>query len=693
MNACPLESAKGAFESESAKERDMKDLAVVNVRNMALVGHTGSGKTSLLDALLFKLGVNDRLGSPSEGSSVADWSDEEKDRKITIWAKPFNAVYASAQGGKYDLVVTDTPGYADFYGQAVAATAVADAGLVVVDAASGIQVGTNRAWRRCENLGMPRGIAITGLDKDNTSFEDTLLALRSVWGDRCRPASVLGKDKKSVVDVLAGGGEVDTLKSALVEAAAETDDQLIEKYLGGETLAPTEIAAGLRKAVATGKLIPIFVVLPKLGAGIVELLEGLVRFFPSPADRDIKDADGNAVASGAEAPFVGQVWKAVNDPFVGQLTILRVVGGTLRSDSEIYNATKEQKERIGTLYLLNGKKQESVTEAGAGEIVALAKLKATVINDTLCAPGKSVKLTPIQFPNPTAAYAVAPKTQGDEDKLSTGLHRVADEDPTLKVERNAETKELILYGMGDLHLDITLQRMKKRHNVEILLSTPKVPYKETVTALGEGHYKHKKQTGGRGQYGEVYLRVQPMKSGDTEWFEDALVGTNVPRNFLPAIQKGCLEGMNRGALAGYPVTNTKVSIYDGSSHDVDSSEIAFKIAAARAFSDGMGKARAVLLEPIVTVRIMVPDQYMGDITGDMNHKRGRILGIGTEDGMQVITAEVPQAEMFRYSSELRSMTGGRGSFEMEFARYDIVPSNVTQKIIAEAQKNRKAEEE
>ncbi|MBU1692442.1 MAG: elongation factor G [Verrucomicrobia bacterium] len=672
----------------------MKELAARNVRNIALVGHTGSGKTSLLDAMLYKLGVNDRLGSPAESSSMADWSDEEKDRKITIWAKPFNAVYASAQGGKYDLVVTDTPGYADFYGQMVAATAVADAGLVVVDAASGIQVGTNRAWRHCEALGLPRGIAITGLDKENTSFDDTLNALRSVWGDRCRPASVPTPDGKGVVDVLGGaGGDIEALKNALVEAAAETDDQLIEKYLGGETLTPEEIATGLRKAVATGKLIPVFVVLPKLGAGIVELMEGLVRFFPSPLDREVKDAESHPVEPGAESPFVGQVWKAVNDPFVGQLTILRVFGGTLRSDSEIYNATKEQKERIGTLYLLNGKKQESVTEAGAGEIVALAKLKVTMINDTLCAPGKSITLKPIQFPNPTAAYAVAPKTQGDEDKLSTGLHRVADEDPTLKVDRNAETKELILYGMGDLHLDITLQRMKKRSNVEIVLSTPKVPYKETVTALGEGHYKHKKQTGGRGQYGEVYLRVQPKKPGETEWFEDALVGTNVPRNFLPAIQKGCLEGMNRGAVAGYPVINTKVSIYDGSSHDVDSSEIAFKIAAARAFSDGMGKARAVLLEPIMTVRIMVPDQYMGDITGDMNHKRGRILGIGTEDGMQVITAEVPQAEMFRYSSELRSITGGRGSFEMEVARYDIVPSNVAQKIIAEAQKNRKAEEE
>ena len=670
----------------------MKDIAVANVRNVALVGHTGSGKTTLLDALLFKLGINDRLGSPADGTSFADWTEEEKERKITIWAKSFSGV-CSAAGVKHNLVVLDTPGYADFYGQVVAATAVADAALIVVDAASGIQVGTTRMWRRCETLGLPRGIVLTGLDKENTDFNATLEALRGVWGDRCRPV-VIPAGAKGVADVLAGeSAETAAARSALIEAAAETDDQLIEKYLGGETLTAAEIASGLRKAVATGKLIPVFVALPKQNAGITELMDNLARLFPSPLDRAVKDTEGHALGAGPEAPFVAQVWRAVNDPFVGQLTMLRILGGALRADSEVYNATKEQKERIGTLYLLNGKKQESVAEAGAGEIVALAKLKVTSLNDTLCAAGKAVQVAPIVFPVPMAAYAVAPKTQGDEDKLGTGLNRVAEEDPTLKVERNTETKELILYGMGDLHLDITLARMKKRSNVDILLSTPKVAYRETVTALGEGHYKHKKQTGGRGQYGEVYLRVRPMKAGETEWFEDALVGTNVPRNFLPAIQKGCLEGLTRGALAGYPVTNTLVSIYDGSSHDVDSSEIAFKIASARAFSDGMSKARPVLLEPIVTLKVMVPDQYMGDITGDLNHKRGRILGIGSEDGMQVITAEAPMAEMFRYSSELRSITGGRGSYEMAFARYDIVPSNVAQKIIAEAQKNRKGEEE
>ncbi len=678
----------------------MKDIAIANVRNFALMGHTGAGKTVLADAILFKMGVNDRFGSTADGSSMADWTDEEKERKITIWAKPFDGIYKATSGQKFDFVMLDTPGYADFYGQTVGASAIVDAGLIVIDATGGIQVGTNRSWRRCETLGLPRGIAVTGLDKENANFDEAVKAIQAVWGARCIPAVIPAKDGKKVVDVLSPDAppadvadRVEALKGALIESAAESDDKLIEKYLGGEALTPDEIASGLRKAVAQCKLVPIFAVVAKNDLGVVELLDNVGRLFPSPLDRQIKDAAGNAVDVSTSAPFSGMVWRVINDPFVGHLSFVRIFSGTLKADSEIFNATKGAKERVGSLFFLNGKKQETIPEAEAGDIVALAKLKNTGLNDTLCATGKSLKFAPIVFPNPTAAYAVAPKTQGDEDKIGTALHRVADDDPTIKVERNTETKELIISGVGDVHLDVTISRMKKRSNVDVLLSTPKVPYKETVTAVGEGHYKHKKQSGGRGQYGEVYLRVMPLKAGETEWFEDALVGTAVPRNFLPAIEKGLHEGLSRGAVAGYPVTNTKVAVYDGSSHDVDSSEIAFKIASSRAFADGMSKARPVLLEPIMTVKVFVPDQYMGDITGDMNHRRGRILGIGSEDGMQVITAEVPQAEMFRYSSELRSITGGRGSFEMEFNRYDVVPSNIAQKVIAEAQKNKKEEKE
>jgi elongation factor G len=671
----------------------MKDIPVADVRNVVLVGHTGCGKTTLIDAILHKTGVNDRLGQVAQGSSMADWTDEEKERKLTIYAKSFQTTYAAKSGKKAGFTFIDTPGYADFYGQLVAGTAIADAALVVIDAASGIQVGTTRAWRRCEALGLPRGIVITGLDKENVSFDDTLSAIQELWGKKCVPVELPTKDRHAIIDILASqqvpeelSAEAEKDKSILEEDAAEEDDKLLDKYLSGEHLNEAELTGGLRLAIARGHLVPVFETEALQGIGITELLEELARLFPSPLDRAAKAEDGTDVDISADAPFSGRVWRTVNDPHVGQLSYLRIVSGTLRSDSDVFNSSKDQKERSGPLHIFNGKKDELVQEAKAGDIVALAKLKFTSTGDTLCAPGKAIKYARIDFPNPVMAMAIAPKTAGDDDKISVGLQRIVDEDPTLRVERNTETHEMILAGMGDIHIDVAVSRMKKRSNVDVVLSTPKVSYKETITAKAEGHYRHKKQSGGRGQYGEVYLRVEPLRQQDEPWFVDALVGTSIPRNFLPAIEKGLLEGMTRGALAGYPVVNAKVTVYDGSYHEVDSSEIAFKIAGARAFSEGMTKAKPVLLEPVLTVKIVVPDRYMGDITGDLNQRRGRILGIDQEDGMQAITAEVPQAEMFRYASELRSITHGQGSFESGFARYDVVPGNVAQKIIAEAQK-------
>ena len=672
----------------------MKDIPIAEVRNFVLVGHTGSGKTALVDALLYKLGVNDRLGNPGDGTSMADWTDEEKSRKISVWAKPFDAVWRPKGGKALRLVMLDTPGYADFFGQVVAATQVADAAVIAVDATAGVQVGTVRAWKRCEALGLPRAIVITGLDKENADFEGTVAALQDVWGARCEVVTFPAADKKGVVDVLsAPAGAADAARAKLTDVAAESSDALIEKVLNGETLTADELSGGLRAAVAQAKFIPVFAVMARQSLGLDELLAGFARLLPAPADRPGRDADGKALNPAADAPLVAQVWRSINDPFVGQLTLARIWGGTLKENSEVFNATKEQKERVGTVYFINGKKNDPAPEAQAGDIVALAKLKATGLNDTLTAVGKPAKLAPIVFPNPVVSFAVTPKNQGDEDKLGQGLHRVADDDPTIHVERNEATHELIITGMGDVQIDAAMERMKARSKVEVTLSTPKVAYKETVTAKGEGHYKHKKQSGGRGQYGEVYLRIEPMKAGAEEWFVDGIVGTSLPRNFLPAIEKGLVDGMTRGAVAGYPVVNTMVTVYDGSSHDVDSSEIAFKIAARTAFKDGMTKARPVLLEPIMNIRVTIPGEFMGDCTGDLNHRRGRIMGMESEDGMQVIVAEVPQAEVFKYSSELRSMTGGRGSFELSFNRYEVVPSNVAQKVIAEAAKNKQAEEE
>lgn len=679
----------------------MKDISVVDTRTFAIVGHTGSGKTTLVDALLFKLGINDRMGLIANGSSAADYTNEEKNRRISIFAKPFCGAFKTAAGKNVNVVFVDTPGYLDFVGQVISATHAVETALVAVDAVAGVQVGTRRAWKTAQQRGLARAIVITGLDRENADFRKVLESLQANFGAKCIPV-VLPQPGGGVLDVLGNQSDVpaevaeqvSALKAQLTEIAAETDDTLIEKFLGGEELSPAEQMSGLRKAVAHGNLIPVFAcgVLKDM-MGVAELLEGVARLFPSPCDKPPRDIEGRTIGTDPNDPFVGFVWRTVNDPFVGQLTFLRVLGGMLKSDSEVWNAVKGQKERIGTVLLLNGRKQESIPAATAGDIVALPKLKVTGVCDTLCSIGQNTRCAPIQFPKPVMFQAVRAKSQADEDKLGVALSRLCDEDPTLHVERNRETKETVLQGLGDVHLDVAAELMRNRSNVDVLLSTPKVPYRETVTARGEGHYKHKKQTGGRGQYGEVYLRVEPNPQGNDEWFVDAVVGGVIPGNFMPAVQKGLLDAMQSGTLAGYPVTDVKVTVYDGSYHEVDSSEISFKIAAARAFKEGMKNAKPVLLEPIMRVKIMVPEQFMGDVNGDLNHRRGRILGMENEEGVQVILAEVPQAELFRYAAELRSMTGGQGTFEMEFCRYEQVPTHVAQKVIAAAAKEKEEEEE
>lgn len=667
----------------------MTQVPVAQTRNVVVLGHTGSGKTTLIDSILFKTGFNDRLGLVANGSSMADWTDEEKDRKISIWAKPFHVRHKTTEGVDMDLTLLDTPGYLDLFGQAVAAASVADAALIVVDAVSGIQVGSTRAWRLCDALELPTAVVITGLDKENADFDQALAAIQSAWGRKCVPVELPTHDRHAIIDILSEGKvpdelatEVEVVMNVLEEDAAEEDDALLDKYLSGEHLSHEELTAGLRVAVKRRHIVPVFEAEALEGVGISELMDEILRLFPSPLDRDVLDAEDHALKVGAEAPFCGLVWRAVNDPFMGQMQFLRVLAGTLTADSEVFNVTKNQKERIGPLHIYNGKKDETVASATAGQIVALAKLKATGINDTLCAVGHEIRIAPIEFPKPVMSVAVVPKTQGDDDKAGIGLHRIVEEDPTLLLERNTETHELILSGMGDIHLDIAVSRMRKRSNVEVDLKVPKVAYKETVTGYGEGHHKHKKQSGGRGQYGEVYLKVEARDPADEAWFVNEVVGGAIPRNFMPAVEKGVLEGLQRGVLAGFPVINAKVRVYDGTYHDVDSSEVAFKIAGSRAFSDGASKAKPMLLEPIMNLRITFPEQYMGDITGDLNHRRGRILGIEVDAGMQVITAEAPQAEIFRYAAELRSITQGQGVFEASFVRYDVVPAPIAQKIIA-----------
>ena len=673
----------------------MKNIPVTDVRNFAILGHSGSGKTTLTDALAFKLGLTDRQGAVDAGSSVSDYTDEEKNRKISIFASPFAAEYAGASGRRYDVNFIDTPGYMDFYGQVLGAVRAADAALIAVDAVGGIQVGTNRAWLACrENKLTARGFVVTGLDRENASFDKTVEAIQAAFGASCVPVMLPLADGQ-VLDILDAktfpsdvAGKAEAIKGALVEQAAATDDTMIEKFLNGDALEADEIANGLVSAVAEGTLYPIFVCLRLKGIGVAEMLNRICRLFPSPERRVFLDADGQPIAADPGAPFTGLVFRTAIDTFVGQLNYVRVIAGTIKPQTELLNTSNGVRENAGALILTVGKKQSPVESAGPGDIVAIPKLKDTHTGQTLAAPGATVKLPKFALPQPVHYAAVTAKTQVDEDKMGVALTRICEQFPSIQIDRNVETKEVVVKGLGDVHIDVAVRLMKSQSNAAVDTSVPKVAYRESVTSMGEGHHRHKKQTGGRGQFGEVYLRVMPLPEGETEWFLNKVVGGAIPGNFIPAVHKGVNEGLLTGAVAGYPVQKVKVEIYDGSYHDVDSSEVAFKIAGARAFRDAMSKAKPVLLEPIMTVRITIPDTFMGAITGDLNHRRGRMLGMEMVEGMQIITAEVPMAELFQYCAQLRSLTGGQGSFEMELARYDIVPSQITQKIAAEAAKNR-----
>ena len=671
----------------------MSDVPAANIRNFVILGHSGTGKTTLTDALAFKLGLNDRLGLVANGSSISDTSDEEKNRKISIFATPFMGEYALS-GENYRLVFTDAPGFMDFYGQVLGAIRAADFALITVDAVSGVQVGTRRAWKACKDSNLPAvGFVITGLDKDNANFEKTLASIRETFGMNCVPVTAL-VNPTSVTNLLEATdlpANLEEIHQSLAEAAAETDEALMEKYFADGTLSPEEIRKGLHIGIDAGTVHPIYSVMSLKDIGVTELITSICRLLPAPGEREFKDVSGQVITADPNGPLVAQVWRTAADPFIGQLNYVRILSGTMTPGMTLQNNSTESKETVSGMVQVLGKKQVPIAKAVPGDIVAIPKFKTVKTGHTLAA-GFAGKLPEIEFPQPVFFMALAAKTQADEDKLSTAIHRILDADPTMHYEKNTETKEVVLKGLGDVHIDVTVNLMKSQSNVSVELSTPKVPYRETVTAMGEGHYRHKKQSGGRGQFGEVYLRVYPRREGETgEWFMNKTVGGSIPGNFIPAILKGVNEGMLAGAIAGYPVQGINIEVYDGAFHDVDSSEIAFKIAGRGALREGMTKARPVLLEPIMKLKITIPEAFMGAISGDMPHKRGRVLGMEAAEGVQVITAEVPMAELFKYAAELRSITGGQGSFVMAFDRYDIVPSNVAQKIIAEAVKHHVAD--
>jgi len=670
--------------------------SVKKIRNFALVGHAGSGKTSLSDLMLYKSGAVTRVGSVNEGTSVSDYRPEEQDRKSSV----FNAIM-NCEWNDHQFFFTDTPGFADFGGEPRSALAASDMALIVVDAVDGIGPGTLRAWKQAKENNIPRAFFINGLDKEESHYADIVAELQESYGKtHCIPLTLpIGKGStfKEVVHVLlskeipeeyAEAAAED--KEMLMDTVAETDEELMMRYLDGEELSEEEVSKGLHAAINSGAVIPIFAGSVSKDVGIKELMNGIINLFPSPiSGSNIKLEEGEAERNENDPEGLAVVLKSINDPFIGQLTFLRIYSGTFSSDSEVYNTTANQKERMGALLMTNGKNQKQTPKALPGSIVAVAKLKHTKIGDTLCLKSNKKIIQKVKYAAPTMSLAIYPTKKGEEDKIATAIHRYMAEDPTLKYERNPETRQEVLYGMGDLHINTIITRLKNDFKLEVRLETPRVAYRETITAIGSASYRHKKQSGGHGQFAEVHLRLEPSPTGFE--FSNEVVGGSIPKNYIPAVEKGVIETMIRGPLADSKVINIKVIVYDGKYHAVDSSEMAFKIASRGAFKAAMLECKPSILEPIMHLTIMFPEEYMGDISGDLNSRRGRILGMGHKDGLQVVEAEVPIAETFNYSSQLRSITQGRGFFEMEQDRYDTVPANLAKKIMEEVAKNREEE--
>ncbi|NLW06750.1 MAG: elongation factor G [Clostridia bacterium] len=673
-----------------------------NIRNVGIVAHGGSGKTSLAEALLFNAGATKRLGKVDEGNTVTDYHPEEIKRKVSI-----NTSLAIAEWQKHKINLLDTPGYSDFFGDVLAALRVVDSLLVVISAVDGVKVQTEIVWEEADKRNkMPRLVYINKMDRENANFHKVIDSMREKLSGNIVPLQLpigAAETFSGIIDLLEqkaytydkNGNEKETaipaeyndeaasLREAIVEAAAEGDDELLMKYLEGEELTAQEIKSGLKKAIAEGKVIPVLCGSALKNMAVKPVLNYIKDYLPSPvevADRTAADLEKDNLAA--------LVFKTLADPYVGKLSMFRVYSGVLKSDSVVYNSNRESEEKIGQIFTLQGKNQLPVSELKAGDIGAVAKLQVTTTGDTLCSKANPVQLPTIEFPEPTLPLAIKPKSKGDEDKLSNALARLLEEDPTLRLSKNNETRETILTGMGETHIDITMERLQRKFGVEVETSIPLVPYRETIRGTAnrvEG--KHKKQTGGHGQYGHVFIDISPLPDNEFE-FTETIFGGAVPRQYIPAVEKGIREAMQEGILAGYPVTNIKVNLADGSYHTVDSSEMAFKIAAALAFRKALEQAKPVLLEPIMNVEITVPEQFMGDIMGDLNSRRGRILGMEAQGKNQIIRAQVPLAEMYRYAIDLKSITQGRGHFKMEFDKYEEVPVSIAEKVIQETKKNK-----
>ena len=674
-----------------------------NIRNVALVGHGGTGKTSLVEAMLFNTGATKRIGKVDDGNTVSDYLPEEIKRKITISSSLVPCEYR-----EHKINVIDTPGYSDFYFEVVGAMRVVDSMVIVMSATAGVEVQTEIVWEDFPDT--PKIVFINKMDRENANFYKVLDQIKESFSDNIVPVQLpIGAEDsfKGVVDLIkmkafifdGGTGkaseqeipadlmdDVDKYREALVEAAAEADDDLLAKYLEGEELTDSEILQGIKEACSKGTAAFVFCGSALNNIGITPLMDFIVDCGATP-DRHPFVAGKNV----ENEPLSAQVFKTIADPYIGRLNMFRLFTGHLKADSVVYNANKEKEEKIAQILIMTGKEQANVPELHAGDIGAVAKLSVTGTGDTLCTKANPVILDPIDFPKPTLSIAIEPKSKGDEDKLSGAIQRILEEDPTITLEKNAETKQTILTAMGDTHVDNIIEKLTRKYGVDVITRDMRIPYRETIRATVEVEGKHKKQTGGHGQYGHVWIKFEPYTEGEFA-FEENVFGGSVPRNYFPAVEKGLIEAMEDGVLAGYQVTNIKATLYDGSYHSVDSSEMAFKMAARIAFRKGMETAKPVLLEPIMNVEILVPDAFMGDIIGDINTKRGRVLGMEPAGNKQMIKAQVPLAEMARYTIDLKSITQGRGKFRMEFSHYEEVPAQNAEKIIEQARREKEEKE-
>lgn len=684
----------------------MKDYNADKIRNVAVVGHGSSGKTSLTSAILYDTGAVTRLTRVDKGNTITDYDQDEIERQISI-----NSALCFAEWDDHKINIIDCPGYTNFLWDTRASLRAVDAGVLIVCSVAGVEVGTEKVWDMMEEFKLPRIIAVNKLDRENSDFARTVESIQEFFGRNAVPIQIpIGKenDFSGMVDLITKKAYIyeknesgkfketdipDELKAEaekkieeLTEMVAENDEQLMEKYFENGELSPSELIEGFKKSVLNLQLFPILTTSALNNIGLPHLLDGIINFLPDPNQKGEIAALEGTVKLDQTGPFSAFVYKTISDPYTGRISIMRIFSGKVNPDSSVYNSNRQGNEKLTGLFFMQGKEQVPAGQAKAGDLVATAKLKTTATGDTLCDKNNQVEFPGIKFPVPSISFAIEPKTRADEDRISQAVHRITEEDPTARIERDPDTSELIISGNGQLHVEIITNRLQQRYNVNVDLKPPKISYKETIKGRSDVHCKYKKQTGGRGQYGDVRIKFEPLPRTKEFEFENTVFGGAIPKNYIPSVEKGLEESRKKGILAGYPTLNFKANLYDGSYHEVDSSDIAFKVAASMAFKKGIKEAKPTILEPIVSVEIYTPEAYMGDIMGNLNGRRGKVQGMEQKGNMRIIKALVPMVEMMDFEPTLTSITGGRGSYLMEFSSYEEVPNHLQQKIIDDSVK-------